>query len=904
MYDYVRRQQESQPTSKFSTKTFRWMDSGNVSNRSWVKTYAKDGPTDPLAYSSYSLFTSPAMTATAAASGPPRKSSVLQRSAASLAPHLTLRSLRRHHHHNNNQPATAFSLRRRGFTAPPNASHPSISQLESAITDDRNIQSSTVALAAIDNHTADFEPITQLHSSQVAFVGPDRKDHLHNMHVPEQLSFPEKRNDSSLFTFAPPPRPPNTFASLRPPPPQLQSSFSPPLSPHATRTFCSRARSLVHKVRTLTQQYHHHHHHHHNHHHSGYSSGVMSSPVIISSPPLPTQQRTEQRMGVVTSKEHTQPAASSTISAPRSHRTGGGGSTPKAIPGRLQQQRVLPRSPLATHMTLADVPSSPDSDDPQASIRKPSTSGSLSLSLSLSSSSSSSDEDPVWCQSCRRYKGVDWVVECEQHHDLCFGCVQNHVKMLLLKNPLLHTVICPLTPCQSRIASSYLRACLPPQRIQKLMENQMKRRKHSLQRSVSLCCGQPSTVDTTAASAVSPASIGSIPDAHDEEGFDEPIIVETPKLSIDSCSFSFEDVGQQLTRSIANLHTEGDSEDGSGQQPSSNSSSDSGRRKRYSASTPSLPLPHIESSSHPTGPIEKPSASRMFSELTSIEPGSMDSVVLAASVAADSSLTLSPESVGSKLRRVPRAQDNINANTQLPVPRVRIPSASFANDGGDFSFQPSPNILHNNNALQFSCPEIDMDFGGSGGGSNSLVPPSWKQLGGSRSKTAVADSKHETSPGKRKSMRKSSSAWTIISPDQQDVGYLEDVMLSARLFETIRRLPTTSMGDGSYNDDDSSDCSSPRLPFYTAPPAQHLQQEHPLHHRPPLPDMPRPNTTANFGDNSDGVFIPSWRRPDTTGKPVDPSSSPLWSNSPESAGILCEDAAVTFELYRTLRRQR
>ncbi|KAJ2455441.1 hypothetical protein EV183_000773 [Coemansia sp. RSA 2336] len=65
--------------------------------------------------------------------------------------------------------------------------------------------------------------------------------------------------------------------------------------------------------------------------------------------------------------------------------------------------------------------------------------------------------------------------------------------------------------------------------------------------------------------------------------------------------------------------------------------------ERFSASMPVLNA----SSSGPTGP--------MLSELTSVEPGSVDSLVLAASAAADSSQTLSPQLLGSRLRRVPQA---------------------------------------------------------------------------------------------------------------------------------------------------------------------------------------------------------------------------------------------------------
>ncbi|KAJ2328078.1 hypothetical protein GGH92_009932, partial [Coemansia sp. RSA 2673] len=120
MYDYVRRQQQELQPGMFASKTFHWMEhGGSTRDQSWTKIYGKDMPTDPLAYSSSSLFTAPRAAPSA-----------LQRTAANLSPHRMLQTFRRQRQNSDaaSRPpsgiSSSFQPRRRGFTAPPGSQPP------------------------------------------------------------------------------------------------------------------------------------------------------------------------------------------------------------------------------------------------------------------------------------------------------------------------------------------------------------------------------------------------------------------------------------------------------------------------------------------------------------------------------------------------------------------------------------------------------------------------------------------------------------------------------------------------------------------------------------------------------------------------------------------------------------
>ncbi|KAJ2001717.1 hypothetical protein GGI06_005798, partial [Coemansia sp. S85] len=169
MYDYVRRQQELQ-SSMFSSKTFQWMDHGNAASNSvrepgWVKVYAKDLPTDPLAYSSSSLFTAPRATPNA-----------FQRTAANLSPHRSLFTFRRQRQ--NSDAATrppsgissAFQQRRRGFTAPP-GSQPSFDGIPATLRGAHHHLANGSRRDMPASHKDTVDP-QRLSSAQIRHVGP------------------------------------------------------------------------------------------------------------------------------------------------------------------------------------------------------------------------------------------------------------------------------------------------------------------------------------------------------------------------------------------------------------------------------------------------------------------------------------------------------------------------------------------------------------------------------------------------------------------------------------------------------------------------------------------------------------------------------------------------------------
>ncbi|KAJ2848910.1 hypothetical protein IWW36_003000 [Coemansia brasiliensis] len=162
--------------------------------------------------------------------------------------------------------------------------------------------------------------------------------------------------------------------------------------------------------------------------------------------------------------------------------------------------------------------------------------------------------------------------------------------------------------------------------------------------------------------------------------------------------------------------------------------------ERFSASMPVLNPNSID----PSGP--------MLSELTSVEPGSVDSLVLAASAAADSSQTLSPQLLGSRLRRIPQA-------LSPPAPCPASPDHEPARDA-----DPS----HHSKA-----------------------------------------SPHDLEPKQPPPAEFRASA-TWITPSQRYSGFAENLLLNATLFETIRR---SSIDEGSELPFSSTPSAGQRMPI-------------------------------------------------------------------------------------------
>ncbi|KAJ1867010.1 hypothetical protein LPJ78_001327 [Coemansia sp. RSA 989] len=375
------------------------------------------------------------------------------------------------------------------------------------------------------------------------------------------------------------------------------SSFSPPGSP-PRRTICYRARLLMSKLR-------------------GKKQGTIQPPLDSHRSPPPFSMSS----ALCTTK----PA--SRADPPASY-------GPVAQPGPQQsrvfppprQPRVLPRSPLANPLVLTADEAPVDS-------------------AAQVSDESSSEEDRK-CQVCAQYRAAEWTVECDSGHVLCFGCVQAHVRKLLT-NSTAWQVPCP-TECTASVSIRQLHACLPPRRVQQLLDN--RKSKASLHRSLSVSVkpSQPCI----------------------DDGFDAPL------------------APQPVDAGEANV-------------------------ERFSASMPVLNA--HSSSGGPSGP--------MLSELTSVEPGSVDSLVLAASAAADSSQTLSPQLLGSRLRRVPQA---------LSPPTC--PASPDHEPARDF-------VQHS------VSPQVEPK----------LPPAAFK----------------------------ASATW--ITPSQRYSGFAENLLLNATLFETIRR---------------------------------------------------------------------------------------------------------------------
>ncbi|KAJ1736067.1 hypothetical protein LPJ61_000210 [Coemansia biformis] len=451
--------------------------------------------------------------------------------------------------------------------------------------------------------------------------------------------------------------------------------------------------------------------------------------------------------------------------------------------------RMLPRSPLANSVVFtASEDHSVDDGTPEPGAR------------GVLAEADSSDEEGRVCAVCVRFKNAEWMVQCGLGHPLCFGCVQQHVKLLLAATAAC-TVVCPSGSCAAAIAARDLRVCLPPHRLQQLMANRRRnaRPQGILRRSLSMCARWMGA--DTAAGPGSPNS--------SDDGFDAPLAaaaaapIEPRRAEVPLGGSA----GSQAAAEAA--------------------------RRRFSASMPMLP---------PAAPTGTSGSDPLLSELTSVGPGSVDSVVVAASVAADSTRTLSPESVGSRLRRVPKARGNL-------APRTWVVESSS------------------------SCRRRSRDPPGIG--------PRVQSMHGS----AAGNSPVRRAPPPRvpppppppplPAAFRASATW--ITPSQRNSGYAEDLLLNATLFETIR----TPLSDD--EDDDSSSCDHVYSSDVTAHPAD--------------------EAPAEADSDSVGVYIPTWRKPQT----ARPQTRPLWTDVDEhesQTAFLCEAAGLTFDLYETLHRRR
>ncbi|KAJ2708909.1 hypothetical protein H4R19_004511, partial [Coemansia spiralis] len=264
-------------------------------------------------------------------------------------------------------------------------------------------------------------------------------------------------------------------------------------------------------------------------------------------------------------------------------------------------------------------------------------------------------------------------------------------------------------------------------------------------------------------------------------------------------------------------------------------------QRRLTSSMPVLP---------PAAPAAAPASDPLRSELTRVEPGSLDSLVVAVSVAADSTCTLSPESVGSRLRRVPKARDNL-------APRT------WAVDGSS------------SNSSRLRVHELREP----GPRARSMhVPVS----------PAVSRSPPPPLPPPLPAAFRASATW--ITPSQRNSGYAEDLLLNATLFETIR----SPLSD---DDDDYGDHIGRRRRRSNSLAAY----AYPGRAEPRVSDAPIADDDDDDGADAVGVYIPTWRKPHT----ARPRVQPLWTgdHEPQSAH-LCEAAGLTFDLYETLHRRR
>ncbi|KAJ2802288.1 hypothetical protein H4S07_004730, partial [Coemansia furcata] len=636
MYDYVRRQQELQ-SNMFTSKTFQWMDhsnNGSVREPGWVKVYAKDLPTDPLAYSSSSLFTAPRATPNA-----------FQRTAANLSPHRSLFTFRRQRQ--NSDAATrppsgissVFPQRRRGFTAPP-GSQPSFDGIPVA-SDGAQHPSSGGRHDAPASHKAVVDP------------NPNST----NQSAPMPIGMPQSAlaggggTDSAFahIPFADGSKPTNEDDYVRDP------SFS-------------SSRSLMHRVRHL-------------------KPGPPSQPSDY----VP-QAGARPGGGLGHSSAQIQHAGPSYNARPRATRSRVSARRPQqrrpppppsSELGGAPKSRALPRSPLANPLVIVDTAAV--TERVEVVPDKP---------TSAQSSSMSSDEEILMCELCRRYKGADWIVHCDASHTVCFGCMQSHVKALLVEKPSADVVFCPCGSCQSYIPSKFLRQCLSPQRFKQIVDNCVLgyQARQSAKRSASLATNGGDRAEEGALRSLGLANMS-------EEGFDEPVIVTDAGARSDSpevpahCALPSRSVVTDihgLAQAVNGL-TVGDRAP-AGDQP-------------FSASMPVLP----RRSHQPAEPRLPDVPAAFVSELTNIERASINSLVFAASVAANSSLTLSPESVGSRLRRVPKAQENVRLSPGSPSTGVFGESPTSLSHTPVFPHNDSQVGLQQPTSALYDYADMDLD---------------------------------------------------------------------------------------------------------------------------------------------------------------------------------------------------
>ncbi|KAI8322539.1 hypothetical protein GQ54DRAFT_297336 [Martensiomyces pterosporus] len=875
MYDYVRRQQEVQP-HLFASKTFRWVESG-LHESSWVKVNANDAPSDPmLSYASSSQQYPGSQTA-------PKLGvrGMLQRSTAS--PRGGLFALRRHRQNSDaahrSAPSTVHQ-RRRGFTAP-SSTHPPIATAAG----EGGSQPPLVNHGLVS--TGDAATILPHQVLSDAYSS-------HNAEPSGQAGPP-------LLS------------------PQLYSSFSPSLSPRP-QTICNRAKSLIHKVRRMkvgspTSP-------HQQRHMMGGAhpyniASVLHAPDEAMLGNTQKQQRylTKRRLMArdsrtgVSRNGNVRPQPPPPIASPLA-------SPVHSIP------RTLPKSPLAKALSISEVLSDDDDDGRTTGARSRKNTMPSSQTPKTSSSTASSDEDVKMCLTCTRHEGLDWTVQCDAGHSLCFSCVQSHVKTLLSATRA-STVVCPVHACSAVVSSRYLSICLPPQRFEQLAANRRRSQKALtfVKRSLSLGSKKSS------GSGASYRSVRSAESSASEEGFDAPVIVVETRSSLDLAE----------STSRANAEANHSSKSGSSEHDSTRLSVVPEEADPSSAQSPAqvaerdlahsmselrVSSGHSKAAAAPGGAM-KPAADKepqtrrgkndeeagcsqhatssttlplIVSEFTNIEPAAMDDVVLAASVAADSALSLSPESVGSRLRRVPKAHTNLAQEVSPGRPggdgQGREASSPPLSQSVFSSSPASPQ--HQASAL-YAYAEMELDSykrspahppaaSFMSGSPISLQPPRPRARPPS---SFPADSAPPPVPPPAPAEFRATATW--ITPEQRFSGFAENLVLNAALFETIRRDPCSSDSDENSSGLNKPNACSPR------PPAAAGQ-------RLPVP-QPLAQQSRQPMDDDQGVYIPTWRKPDSARQQME---VPLWAD-PEfgsQSGVLCEVAELSFDLYETLHRRR
>ncbi|KAJ1810634.1 hypothetical protein LPJ77_000730 [Coemansia sp. RSA 2523] len=816
MYEFVRRQQELQPNA-FTSKTFQWMD-GSLRESSWVKLYSRNIPTDPLAQSSSSLFHG---------SRSQSKPGVLQRSAGAIAPHRF--AFRRHRQSSETaRPPSGisgtFGLRRRGFTMPASSQPLATLASEVADTSENTVADTSVELGA-DTSVARRRGATMVElGAGETGSGPISATIMPH---PGQSALgsaqaiwpdaPTAHSDSSCIS-------PHSIPSpLVYPAQHLQSSFSPPHSPRP-RTICNRARALMNRVRAKRP--------------TPLKHASSPAPPDPAAPPVAISSvlRYANQVPSIGRSRIGPPLSSTQVPVPQSARMSPS-LTPHNPPG-ARQPRALPRSPLANPEVLtAFAPEEHTADGMDAAHCSPAT-GSTPMAVPSnphrgeSSSSSSSGEEGRVCRVCSRYKSTEWMVECDSGHALCFGCVQSHVKQLLA-NTKVYTVVCPSGSCAASIATKQLRACLPPHRLQQLVAN---RRRHDnqasglLRRSFSACVRWNST---DSGGRASQANLN-------DSAFDAPITTVTEPDWAVRCAGAVD---------VADADRD---------------------PMRFSTSMPVL---HPGGDTSPAGN----SSGQLLSELTRVGPGSMDSVVIAASAAADSAATLSPESVGSRLRRVPKGREPLSPT----LDGLDISQPFEGLDIGQPELLPSELralAVHSMYETRQTSPLhqdlSDMSEMSEMSGSPVSWQPASRVWAGRMPATTPVE---QQPPPPLPAAFRASATW--ITPGQRYSGYTENLLLNATLFETIRRT----------SPDSDNECTG--VDFSVLP-----------QHPPPGQRLPIPELSTHPTDDDAGVYIPTWRRPAGSGVP----SLPLWADAQygEQSGLLSEAAELNFDLYETLHRRR